>query len=348
MGDDRAAVDPVAGRETDERLRKAEARLRVAQEVARIGTFEWNIRDDVNTWSPEIERLYGLEEGSFGGTYEAWAALVHPDDLPAAEARVRESLENGAFQTEWRVVRPDGGVIWVEARGVVEKDAAGEPLRMFGANIDVTERKAAEEGLRRSEARARALLSELQHRVRNSLSVVRSIARRSVETNESVEELGMHLDGRIGAFARVQSALARDPAAGVDLAGMVADELAAATAHEGQRLVLEGPDVKLPSKVAENLGLAIHELATNAIKYGALSTGGGRIRVAWTMSEGEPQELLLQWKETGVRLPASGPTRRGFGTELIERMLPYQLGARTELAFEPDGLRCNIEVTLGG
>lgn len=332
--------------ETTERVR-AKRRLQVAQEVARVGTFEWNIRDNVNTWSPEIEHLYGLETGSFEGTYEAWAARVHPDDLPVAEERLREALRTGRFAAEWRVVRPDGRVVWVEARGLVEKDGAGAPLRMFGTNFDVSARKATEEALKASENRARTLLGELQHRVRNTLAVIRSIARRTGETSETVEDYAMHLDGRIAAFARVQSAVIREPEAGLDLATLIADELVAAAAHEGRRVTLEGPDVKLLPEPAATLGLALHELATNALKFGALAHPEGRIRVAWRIEQARPEPtLVLDWTESGAASAEGVPDHLGFGAELLERMLPYQLGAKVTRRFGRGGLRCTIELSL--
>lgn len=324
----------------------SERRLRLAQELTGVGTFGWNIRDDVCFWSPEIERLHGLEEGSFAGSHEAWAALVHPDDRAGAEASVRAALKTGELRAEWRVVRPDGKTVSIESRGIVERDEAGRPLRLLGANIDVTERKANESALRQSEARARALVAELQHRVRNTLAVIRSIAARTAETSTSVEELEMHLDGRIGSFARIQSAVTRNPGGGVDLAGMIADELAAAAAHEGRRVSLKGPDVRLPPKLAEGLGLAMHELTTNAVKHGALATAEGHVAVEWAVKEAGCPALMLEWKETRVEMPEVRIRRHGFGTELLQHMLPYQLGAETEQRFEADGLRCAIRVPL--
>ena len=210
----------------------------------------------------------------------------------------------------------------------------------------MTERQAAEAALKESEARARALVDELQHRVRNTLAVIRSIAARTAETSTSVEELEMHLDGRIGSFARVQSAVTRNPGVGVDLASMIADELAAAAAHEGRRVSLRGPNVRLPAKLAEALGLAVHELTTNAVKHGALAAADGRVKVQWTLDGEKEPRLALEWKESGVAMPEKRTQRRGFGTELLENMLPYQLGAETTQRFEPDGLCCRIEVPL--
>ena len=156
-------LDLTAQRSLERALSVSETSLKLAQETAGIGAFDWDIAQDVNRWTPEIERLYGLPEGGFDGTYAAWAALVHPDDLPGAEAAVREALERtGRFETEWRIRRPDGDTRWLEARAVVETDDAGAPQRMIGVNVDITQRKALEAEARREAERARAKAEEFE------------------------------------------------------------------------------------------------------------------------------------------------------------------------------------------
>ncbi len=134
-------------------VRESEERIRLAQQVARVGSFEWNIQQRVSEWSPELEMLHGLPPGGFDGTYEAWAAMVHPEDLPKAERTHDEALETGLLEGEWRVVWPDGNIRWVAARGQVFKDGMGRPLRMVGVNLDITPSKKAEEALRQQRER---------------------------------------------------------------------------------------------------------------------------------------------------------------------------------------------------
>jgi PAS domain S-box-containing protein len=137
-------------------LRESEERFRFAQRAAGVGTFDWNIETGVNTWTPELEAMYGLPAGSFPGTQKAWEDLVHPDDRVRAVQRVKESLETGApVEQEWRVIWPDGSVHWIAGRWQVFGNAASEPLHMMGVNIDVTDRKNMEEALRQSEERFR-------------------------------------------------------------------------------------------------------------------------------------------------------------------------------------------------
>lgn len=169
------------------------ARLRLAQDASGVGTFEWDIQNNVNHWSPELERLYNLPLGSFGGTYEDWAALVHPDDLPEAERMVQLALASGRLSAEWRVVRNDGETMWLLARGWVEKDAQGQPVRMIGANVDITWRKQAEMALRASEQRYRMLFNSIDE----SFSVIeliydaegKPVDFRYVETNPAFEHV---------------------------------------------------------------------------------------------------------------------------------------------------------------
>ena len=183
--------------------------------------------------------------------------------------------------------------------------------------------------------------------MRNTLAVVRSIARRTGETSETVEDYAMHLDGRLNAFARTQAVVTRNPAAGIDLEHMVAEELVSYHAHEGEQVRIEGPPVRLKAKAAETLALAMHELATNAVKYGALSSENGRIVVTWNLdgSDGDVR-LKLEWRESGVALDATRPRRKGFGMELLESTLMYELSAKTTLDFHREGLICTIDLPL--
>lgn len=192
----------------------------------------------------------------------------------------------------------------------------------------------------------RMLLSELQHRVRNILAVVRSLIARSAETSETIEDLVAHLDGRIAALARVQAILVRNPGAGVDLEGLVREELLAQNADE-RRLVIAGPEVNLAPKAAEVMTLAAHELATNATKYGALSQPEGRLEIGWRVRSGERQDWLeLTWAETGVRIAASAPRREGFGAALLKYRLSYELGGQARMDFRPGGLVCEMAFPL--
>ncbi len=190
---------PDTGRkQTVEALRESEERLQLAQHVARVGTFEWNIQTGVNKWTPELEAMYGLEPGGFPGTEEAWERLVHPGDRPQVVRRVNEAMEKGGFEGEWRVVWPDGTVHWLYGRAFVFKDESGHPLKLIGVNIDITERKCMEDELRRSrdeldervkERTAELLMAkeELERRVAERTGELRAAHQSLVEKSRYLE-----------------------------------------------------------------------------------------------------------------------------------------------------------------
>ncbi len=148
-------------RRTEQALRESQERLSLAQQVARVGTFDWDIRTGVNRWTPELEAMYGLEPGCFASTMSAWYELVYPEDRACVIETSRAAMVNGGFESEWRVLWPNGGMRWLQGRGWVFKDEAGQPVRMIGVNIDITDRKNAEHALRESEMRYQTLTEAL-------------------------------------------------------------------------------------------------------------------------------------------------------------------------------------------
>lgn len=214
----------------------------------------------------------------------------------------------------------------------------------------IAELQAELEVLRSDNVRLRRLLdgrdvrTELRHRQRNSLAMLRMLVRSSVGSGNDLENYVSHLEARLDAVGRVQAAI--DYFGEPDLAGLIAGELLAYTVGEGDRATLDGPPVRLQPHAAQVLALSIHELAVNAVEHGVLLPPGGRLAVQWdvTQAEAEPA-LTLTWKETGLTGLVE-PTRRGFGMEILTDTLKYELKARTTLAFEPDGLRCTIRFPL--
>lgn len=186
---------------------------------------------------------------------------------------------------------------------------------------------------------------EAQHRVRNTLAVVRSLVRRTAQSATSVEEFEQHLDGRLAALARLQSHLVRDLEGHIDLELIVRDELLAHAAGNADHIGLAGPEARLPARIAETFTLAVHELVTNAVKYGALADPTGRIAIRWSVERGADGAILdFAWHERIAALAT--PTRRGFGSELLEQVMRYELDAEPELAFAADGLRYSVRLPL--
>ncbi|GJD97288.1 HWE histidine kinase domain-containing protein [Methylobacterium iners] len=185
---------------------------------------------------------------------------------------------------------------------------------------------------------------ELRHRLRNTLAMLRIVIRRSAETERDRDEFVAHLQDRLDAIARAQAAI--DSHGWIDLHTLLADELLYYGASEGDRVTLSGPDIALLPKAGQVLAMAIHELAVNAVEHGSLGAEAGRIDVAWHVANGDADPFLtLTWKESGLT-STTEPAHRGFGTEVLTRVLAYEFKAETAFAFEPDGLRCTITLLL--
>ena len=219
------------------------------------------------------------------------------------------------------------------------RDAAGEIVEWLGTSTDVDD-------LLDMQQRQKIMVAELQHRTRNLLAVVRNIAQRSIEPSHGRDEY----DARLAALGRVQSFLSRSSAYSVPLVEIVEAELHAAGDGASGKVEIGGDAVALPGESVQAVALAIHELATNAVKYGAIAQPQGRLSVTWRVEPGrgdEGQRLRIDWRETGVTMPQEPPSRRGYGSELITRALPYQLRARTTLEFTHEGVRCQVVLPAG-
>jgi two-component system CheB/CheR fusion protein len=195
-----------------------------------------------------------------------------------------------------------------------------------------------------SKHRQSLLLRELQHRVRNLLATVRGLAARTRAESDSADEFWAAFDGRLAAVERVQSLEMISIPDHINFMDLVLDELNAHDAQVGQNAEVEGPELVLEKRAAQTLALAIHELATNAAKYGALCTEAGRLSLRWQIADrtGTPH-LVLRWKESGVEID-SEVAKTGFGRRLIEEAVPYELGGKTTLTFPPDGCACIMEI----
>ena len=276
-----------------------------------------------------------------GQTFEestglGWLDAAHPGDRDAILRAMRDAVPTGRLDLEYRVRRvTDGAWRWHRTRSVPLRDLPeGGILEWFGTTTDI-------EDLKRLHSEQGVLLAELQHRTRNLLAVVQAIAARSLP---GTPERAVFV-GRLVAMGRVQGFLARSGRWSVPLRDLVEAELAAAGAGP-DRVTVSGPPVDLPGDLAQAVALAVHELATNAAKHGALAQPGGRLEVTWRVeAAGARDRLVLGWTESGVAMPGGTP-RRGYGSELLERALPYQFHADTNIDRTNDGIRCRIVLPL--
>lgn len=293
--------------------------------------------------SSAITKVYGVQPNAFLGDVKHWVAAVLPEDRETALRHIEQARHGESVVHEFRIQRPhDNAFRWIRNTDFPLLDARGRIERIGGIAEDVTEAKLAIE-------HQGVLLAELQHRVRNVLAIIRSITERTGARAESVSEYSGLMSGRLLALARVQTLLTRDRNA-IGIRTIVHDELSV-QAHNETQYDLEGPDVSLSAKAAEILTLAVHELSTNALKYGALSVAKGKVTVRWrTYEKRDRTWLALDWTEEGApaipQSKASDPRRRGLGTELIEGRIPYELGGCAHLTIEPGGARCHIEFAL--
>jgi PAS domain S-box-containing protein len=319
-------------------LKESETRLQEALTAGRVMAFEWDPATRLSQRTKNAAEILGLdgnEEGS--GTIKHFLDRVHPDD----RARFRDLVygvrpDNPSYAVNFRYIRPDGREVWLEETAKAEFDAAGNYLRLKGLTRDITERKRVEEY-------QTLLTAELDHRVKNVLACVAVIAQRTRERSGSMDEFLKVLDDRIRSMADTHALLSRGLWQGANLREIVGNELAPWVG--GSNVVIEGPDVLLGVEATQALAMVLHELATNAAKYGALSNGHGRISVRWQRRPHEKSSaaLLLEWQEDGGP-PVAAPRTPGYGMSVIRDLVPYELGGFVDLAFPPEGVLCRIEL----
>ncbi|MPZ35206.1 MAG: PAS domain-containing protein [Rhodospirillales bacterium] len=316
-------------------LRRSEAQLRTAAEAAQFGVHEYDVAHDRTLRSPQFLKILGAGEADAAATFEAGLDFVHPDDREATRRRKQEILggAEGQYQLEYRIRRRDGQVRWVMDRGQVIHDTEGKAMRVVGVVLDITDIKEAEQ-------RQHLLFDELNHRVKNTLSIVQALAQQTLRTRPDPADFARAFADRLGSLARAHSLLTHESWRGAALRDIVATALAAFL-DEGRPIEIGGDAVMVPASTTITLGLMLHELATNAAKYGALSVADGRLSIQWTTTEvGAGTAVDLHWREDSGP-PVSPPKSRGFGSRLLAGGA-QQLGAELELDYAAAGLRCRL------
>ena len=286
----------------------------------------------IRSWNRGAEALFGYTEA------EALAAdyrLLVPEDAAQGQgAAFDRALAGEAVQFDAVRIGKDGRRIDVAitASRTVARD--GAVLGVAGVMRDISERK-------RAETYQRLLVNELNHRVKNTLAIVQAIAHQSFSSGRGAEEAKAAFEGRLTALSAAHDVLTRESWESASMLRIVEDALAPYRGAAG-RFRIAGEDLRLPPKTAVSLALAIHELATNAVKYGSLSVDGGFVEIAWTVGEGR---LQFRWREQGGPAVAA-PSRRGFGTRLIERSLAAEFEGEVSIDFRPDGVVCTVDAPL--
>ena len=323
---------------TDRRRMSAELleqrrRLEVAVEATGLGFWEWDIESGKVTWSDRNKALYGLAPDD-PVTVQRYLALVHPDDLEAVKAAYlapRDRPEGGDYSIEHRVLTPTGELRWILAHARVATDGAGAARLVVGTSLDITARKAAEE--RRS-----LLMGELAHRAKNGIAVVMAIVSQTARGQETVEGFEELLMARLQAMANSQDLVTASGGRPVGLADVIEQALS----PFGRARVDLDPalaEITIRGEMAIGMGLLLHEMATNAVKYGALSNSKGRVAIA--LETAPDGRAAFAWRERAG--PAvTRPKTPGFGTRLLQQVLRPQ-GGEVTFAFEPQGFRARAE-----
>lgn len=334
-------------------LRVSDQRQRIASAAAGLGVFEWRIKEDKSIWENErMFEIFGHAETDGPLSYADLSnRYIDPRQRDQFQREVETVLGRDEGKVAARIRRKDG--VWrdIEIIGNIERDAAGMPERVVGVIADVTER-------RRSEERQALLIGELDHRVKNTLERVAMLITSMRHQASGIDEFADTLDGRIQAMSRAHQLLSKAHWSSVDLGTIVAEQIEPHIA--GGRATVSGPSVRLSTQATQVVSMVMHELATNAEKYGALkiSCPAGRVSVSWEQhvpeearltdpasGEGAAGSLRIVWQETGGPQVTS-PSRKGFGTKVILEPIAYELAGKVDLRYEPAGVNCRIELPL--
>jgi PAS domain S-box-containing protein len=332
-----------AAQHKTEELAQSETRYRWALTAGRLVHWETDLMAGTRTWTEEAMALFGLTSidghGRFGSEADEFKMAVHPDDRHLVKGFYELADRQDWFPVEYRILKPDGTVRWLSGGGqVVARGADGKAHRLVNVVSDITDRKVAEDHIK-------FLMGELTHRSKNLLAVVQAIANQMGHAAGTIEEFQTRLAQRLRGLAASHDLLVLQNWQGAALTQLVRDQLAPFAETRRARLDVSGPDVLLSPKAAEAIGLALHELATNAIKYGALSVPVGQVSISWALDNQGPRssELRLRWVERGGPI-VNPPSRKGFGHAVFERSVAKSLDGKVSMEFAPEGLSWELSI----
>ncbi len=324
-------------KETEIALANSEAQFRTLAEA--LPQFVWSTRADgycdyLNRQWTEYTGLPAEQHHGLG-----WQDVVHPDDRERTAAIWADFIAGRSrYDLEYRLRSKEGTYNWFRARAAIQRNERGEAIRIFGTSSDIREQKEAAE-------RQHLMTRELHHRVKNTLATVQAVISATARRAKTPQEFYQAVSDRIVSLARTHTLLVNDAWGGATVGDLFRSELAPYGDEPGGRITLDGPPVLLSSELALALGMAAHELTTNAAKYGSLSLPDGRVEVRWSLLEGQENCLILHWTESDGP-PVQPPTRQGFGSVLLERVLGRQLKGKVEVEYAPEGLRVHLEAPL--
>ncbi|KAB2939998.1 MAG: PAS domain S-box protein [Hyphomicrobium sp.] len=321
-------------------LRESEDRLRLALASADTGAWDWDLTSGALTWDTRMRALWGLNADD-PVSFEVFVTALNPLDREATFAaieRAQDPTANAEYDVEYRVngVR-DGIERWVAAKGRAHF-SAGKAVRMTGTARDITDRKRWEEHIQ-------LLMREVTHRSKNLLAVIQAMARQTKLASRDVNDFEVRFSGRLQALAASHDLLVQRNWHGVSISELVRSQLAHYLDQHASQIAIEGQGLIVTPEAAQNIGLAVHELSTNAAKYGALSVPEGRVAVSWsrTGNGSEDARLHMSWIESGGP-EVVPPSRRGFGHVVTEQLTARALQGKANLRFERDGVRWTLDI----
>jgi two-component sensor histidine kinase len=329
----------------EEALRKSEERYRSAMHLGRIGSWEVDFVTGIRSWTREGMLLFGIDlpdgSGQVGGPSDEFYNAMYPEDRHLLRDYHAVTDNQDSFPAEYRIAKPDGQICWLAGHGrVLDRQTGGKARRVLNVATDITDRKAAE-------AHQRFLLQELSHRSKNLLTIVQSIANQTLRNSKDQKDFQHRFNGRLQGLAASNDLLARGDWRGSYLRELVEFQIAPFIDLSSPRLEIRGPEVSLAADVGQAIGLALHELATNAVKYGALSSPQGRLSISWSVNQPlSPGGLKLDWLERGGP-SVIHPKEKGFGHVVIKKMIEQAVGGSVELDFAEEGLRWSLQAPAG-
>lgn len=337
------SVDIHDFKEAQAALLQSEKQLKMALKAAKMGHWTWDTATDTITLSDETAAIDPLGVRS-SSTWSEILNSIHPGDAPRVEALVERAIREGIdYNVEYRFKRPgENSWIWlaVYAQALIDEET-GRIVGISGVTQEVTDRKNAEQ-------RQHLLIRELHHRVKNTLATVQAIVGSTARTASSIDEFYQGFVGRIVSLARTHNLLTEDLWQKASLEELIRTELGPYEDEARNRITVQGPPVELPSEAAVPISMAIHELTTNAAKHGALSTFGGQVEVGWEVRPGEDRPILsFSWIEQGGP-KVTPPTRQGFGSRLLQRVLTTQLQAEVNMDFLENGVHFRMVMPIPG
>ncbi|QIJ73973.1 PAS domain S-box protein [Methylobacterium sp. NI91] len=336
------ARDVTQSRRAEQVLRETEERYRLAARATNDAIWDWNLATNHVLWNEALTVAHGYPPEAVDPTGDWWIAHIHPDDRARIDTSIHAVIDGTgtAWSDEYRFLRADGSYADILDRGYVIRDGHGTAVRMIGAMFDISERKRAEE-------HQRLLTGELQHRVKNTLALVQAIASQTFRNASDPEAAREAFAARLISLGRAHDILTRSSWTEAPILEVVEGALAVHRGAATARIRASGPGVLLGARAALSLALALHELATNAAKYGALSNEAGCVDLRWhVVHEGETPRFCLTWSEQGGPPILTQPSRRGFGSRLIERSFAAEVGGEVKLTYAPAGLICRLEAPL--